>query len=74
MGIMNSLHTMPRAIPGDPTESRFLFITVAARRARQLEWDFQRKVAVGITIKPIVVAMEETGRGLVAYSFPEVRG
>ncbi|MDZ7639769.1 MAG: DNA-directed RNA polymerase subunit omega [Bryobacterales bacterium] len=54
------------AIPDDPERSRFRFITVAARRARQLQAG-ARPYLLSATSKPTAIAMEEVRRGLVEY-------
>jgi DNA-directed RNA polymerase subunit K/omega len=52
------------AEPAPPIESRFLFVDVAALRAKQLRRGARVK-------KPERMAMEEVRRGLVAYQVPE---
>jgi DNA-directed RNA polymerase omega subunit len=54
------------AIPDDPERSRFRFITVAARRARQLQAG-ARPYLLSATSKATAIAMEEVRRGLVEY-------
>jgi DNA-directed RNA polymerase subunit K/omega len=64
-----------------PIESRFLYVDVAAMRAKQLrrgalprleEGDHQPQR--GIPLKAERVAMEEVRRGLVLYDVPPVKG
>ncbi len=72
----NELAERPKA---PPIESRFLFVDIAAMRAKQLRrgalvrlsdsdaaWDAKRPVPH----KPERVAMEEVRRGLVLYDVP----
>ena len=61
-----------------PIESRFLFVDVAAMRAKQLRrgalpriGDEETDVHRVIPHKPERVAMEEVRRGLVLYDIPE---
>ena len=54
-------------IPGDTEQSVYRFITVAARRARQLQSGMRPKVPV-LSRKMTRVAIEETRRGLVEYN------
>jgi DNA-directed RNA polymerase subunit K/omega len=60
-----------------PPQSRFLFVDVAALRAKQLRRGaLARLGAVGDTHYPIKaerIAMEETRRGLVGYDLPEFK-
>ena len=53
-------------IPNDPELSVYRFITVAAKRARQLQAGARPKVAPGLR-KMTKVAVEETRRGYVEY-------
>jgi DNA-directed RNA polymerase subunit omega len=55
------------SIPEDENASTYRFIIVAAKRARQLQ-NGQRSVLPGVNKKPTSLAMEETRRGLVAYT------
>ena len=57
------------AIPDDPEQSVYRFITVAAKRARQLQTGARPKVQVA-SRKMTRVAIEETRRGLVPYVDP----
>jgi len=62
------------AEPMPPIESRFLFVDVAALRAKQLRRGarprFDQEHAVQVLHKPERVAMEEVRRGLVVYDVP----
>ena len=58
------------AIPGDPEQSVYRFITVAARRARQLQAGARPKVPV-LSRKMTRVAVDETRRGLIQFIDPE---
>lgn len=62
------------AEPVPPIESRFLFVDVAALRAKQLRRGarprFDPHQGVQPLYKPERVAMEEVRRGLVSYSLP----
>jgi DNA-directed RNA polymerase omega subunit len=64
------------AEPAPPIESRFLFVDVAALRAKQLRRGarlrFEDQSASSMH-KPERMAMEEVRRGLVHYQVPEVR-
>ena len=66
-----------------PIESRFLFVDVAAMRAKQLrrgalvrleEADGNTAYTRAIPLKPERVAMEEVRRGLVLYDVPPTKG
>lgn len=63
--------------PAPPIESRFLFVDVAALRAKQLRRGarirFEADHGVAVPHKPERVAMEEVRRGLVHYELPERR-
>lgn len=59
----NAMHS----IPEDQHGSTYRFIIVAAKRARQLQ-NGQRSVLPAANKKPTSLAMEETRRGLVAYT------
>lgn len=65
----------PEPLP--PIQSRFLFVGVAALRAKQLrrgaQIRFDRESAVPPPIKPERVAMEEVRRGLVYYNVPPLK-
>ena len=59
------------AEPAPPIESRFLFVDVAALRAKQLRRGarlrFEAEPGTPVLHKPERVAMEEVRRGLVPY-------
>jgi DNA-directed RNA polymerase subunit K/omega len=65
------------AEPLPPIESRFLFVDVAALRAKQLRRGarvrFDTEPGVPVLRKPERVAMEEVRRGLVFYDVPPVK-
>jgi DNA-directed RNA polymerase subunit K/omega len=66
------------AEPLPPIESRFLFVDVAALRAKQLRRGarlrFDSETGTPPPRKPERCAMEEVRRGLVTYAVPEQRG
>jgi DNA-directed RNA polymerase subunit K/omega len=61
--------------PLPPIESRFLFVDVAALRAKQLRRGarvrFDPEPGAPVMKKPERMAMEEVRRGLVPYDVPE---
>jgi len=63
------------AEPAPPIQSRFLFVDVAALRAKQLRRGARMRLETEETSplphKPERVAMEEVRRGLVYYQVPE---
>jgi DNA-directed RNA polymerase omega subunit len=63
----------PEPLP--PIESRFLFVDVAALRAKQLRRGarirFEADPGAVIAKKPERIAMEEVRRGLVYYDVPQ---
>src|SRR3954454_6175020 len=65
------------AEPLPPIQSRFLFVDVAALRAKQLRRGarvrFEREAAIPVPHKAERVAMEEVRRGLVFYNVPPLR-
>jgi DNA-directed RNA polymerase omega subunit len=65
------------AEPAPPIESRFLFVDVAALRAKQLRRGarvrFDREQIAPVLHKPERLAMEEVRRGLVYYDLPGPR-
>lgn len=65
------------AEPLPPIQSRFLFVDVAALRAKQLrrgaQIRFDRDPRVAAPHKPERVAMEEVRRGLVYYNVPPLK-
>lgn len=64
-------------VPAEPIRSRFLFVDVAALRAKQLRrgarvrLDAAEAAASQAPQKPERVAMEEVHRGLVYYGVPD---
>ena len=62
------------AEPAPPIESRFLFVDVAALRAKQLRRGararFESEQVTPAPHKPERIAMEEVRRGLVYYDVP----
>jgi DNA-directed RNA polymerase omega subunit len=65
--------TTSPAEPAPPIQSRFLFVDVAALRAKQLRRGAQARFRADTTPpghKPERVAMEEVRRGLVPYGLP----
>jgi DNA-directed RNA polymerase subunit K/omega len=75
-----SEHADAPAIPAEPAapiHSRFLFVDVAALRAKQLRRGARVRFQTdtpGPWHKPERVAMEEVRRGLVYYGLPEPKG
>jgi DNA-directed RNA polymerase omega subunit len=65
------------AEPAPPIQSRFLFVDVAALRAKQLRRGarvrFEAEQATPPPHKPERIAMEEVRRGLVFYDVPTRR-
>jgi DNA-directed RNA polymerase subunit K/omega len=65
------------AEPAAPIESRFLFVDVAALRAKQLRRGarvrFEAEPGAPMMKKPERMAMEEVRRGLVPYQVPPPR-
>jgi DNA-directed RNA polymerase omega subunit len=62
------------AEPAPPIESRFLFVDVAALRAKQLRRGAQPRIdgeEAPVPHKAERVAMEEVRRGLVYYNVPD---
>jgi len=61
------------AQPAPPIESRFLFVDVAALRAKQLRRGARPRIQPeeAASHKPERLAMEEVRRGLVYYDVPE---
>src|SRR5947209_19652018 len=60
--------------PAPPIDSRFLFVDVAALRAKQLRRGARVRITgaaeVQLPKKPERLAMEEVRRGLVSYDMP----
>ena len=75
MGDVNTTDALEGALvpaePAPPIESRFLFVDVAALRAKQLRKGARLRIAgtadVQLPKKPERLAMEEVRRGLVPY-------
>jgi DNA-directed RNA polymerase omega subunit len=61
--------------PVPPIDSRFLFVDVAALRAKQLRKGARQRLGEDATLphKAERVAMEEVKRGLVQYDVPPVK-
>ncbi|MCC7417347.1 MAG: DNA-directed RNA polymerase subunit omega [Acidobacteria bacterium] len=63
--------------PAPPIDSRFLFVDVAALRAKQLRRGARVRIGepdvVHLPKKPERIAMEEVRRGLVYYDVPPPR-
>jgi DNA-directed RNA polymerase subunit K/omega len=60
----------------EPPSSRFLFVDVAAMRAKQLRRGALARFDAGEGHHPVKaerIAMEETRRGLVSYDLPEFK-
>ncbi len=61
-------------LPAPPIQSRFLFVDVAALRAKQLRRGarvrFEPEPVIAAPHKPERIAMEEVRRGLVDYDVP----
>lgn len=57
---------------GEPIDSRFLFVDVAAMRAKQLRRGARPRLALDAPhpLKPERIAMEEVRQGLVQWSLP----
>jgi DNA-directed RNA polymerase omega subunit len=60
--------------PPPPIQSRFLFVDIAALRAKQLRRGARVRFEAEGAHKAERVAMEEVRRGLVYYNVPRVRG
>jgi DNA-directed RNA polymerase subunit K/omega len=65
------------AEPAPPIQSRFLFVDVAALRAKQLRRGARVRIAetevAHVPTKAERIAMEEVRRGLVSYDMPAPR-
>jgi DNA-directed RNA polymerase subunit K/omega len=57
--------------PAPPVTSRFLFVDIAAQRAKQLRRGAPPRVDGDLPVKKERVAMLEVARGLVQYEAPE---
>ena len=62
------------AIETQAPESKFAFVVVAARRARQLMTGAMPLVANPRSHKPTRVAVEELGAGVLEYQLPVIPG
>ena len=60
-------------LPARPIESRFLYVDVAAARAKQLRKGATVRLEAGVprAVKPERLAMEEVNQGLVEWDLPE---
>lgn len=58
-------------VPAPPVTNRFLFVDIAAQRAKQLRRGARARVDGDLPVKKERVAMQEVGRGLIQYSMPE---
>ena len=67
----NLKQTAQSIIPDDPEASAYRFISVAAKRARQMQ-NGARSYLPTTSKKPTVAAMEEVRRGLVQYDDPSL--
>lgn len=54
-----------------PPESKFAFVVIAARRARQLQSGAPPLLDFARVRKPTRIAMEELNRSLLEYEFPQ---
>jgi DNA-directed RNA polymerase omega subunit len=62
------------AVESIAPESKFAFVVVAARRARQLMLGAMPLVANPRSHKPTRVAVEELGAGVLEYQLPVIPG
>jgi DNA-directed RNA polymerase subunit omega len=62
------------AVESQAPESKFAFVVVAARRARQLMMGAMPLVANPRSHKPTRVAVEELGAGVLEYQLPIIPG
>ena len=79
----DTLETLPPIVKVPPPESRFLFVDVAALRAKQLRRGARPRLAsmaegapepaVANPRKPERIAMEEVRQGLVSFEIVEVK-
>ena len=65
----------PAPVLVEPPQSRFLYVDVAALRAKQLRRGALPRLnaEMHLPLKAERIAMEEVRRGLVAYDLPEFR-
>lgn len=57
--------------PNQAPESKFAFVVIAARRARQLQSGARPLVELPRARKPTRVAMEELTKGVLEFELPE---
>jgi DNA-directed RNA polymerase omega subunit len=58
----------------DPPESKFVYVIISARRARQLQSGARPLMDLPRARKPTRIAMEELSLGLLEYDMPETPG
>ena len=72
---LDPAETLPPApVIADPPKSRFLFVDIAAMRAKQLRRGALPRLGTGEGHHPLKaerIAMEEVRKGLVGYDIPE---
>jgi DNA-directed RNA polymerase omega subunit len=85
--VVETVEPQPEPVKAPPIESRFLFVDVAALRAKQLrrgalprlkelrepETEAEAEVRPDVSRKAERIAMEEVRRGLVGYDLPPLR-
>jgi DNA-directed RNA polymerase subunit K/omega len=81
--VVEAVEPEPEPVKAPPIESRFLFVDVAALRAKQLRRgalprleelrEPEGEVRSDVSRKAERVAMEEVRRGLVVYDLPPLR-
>ena len=62
------------AVLREPPESKFAYVVIASRRARQLMSGAQPLLDHPRSYKPTRVAMEELNKAVLEYQFPELPG
>lgn len=60
-------------VPAPPVTNRFLFVDIAAQRAKQLRRGARPRLEGDLPVKKERVAMREVGHGLIQYTMPEPR-
>ena len=60
------------SVYNQPPESKFAYVVVAARRARQLQSGARPLLDLPKSRKPTRIAQEELDRSLLEYDMPEV--
>lgn len=73
-GVHEDAGSRQPVVPVEPPGSRFLFVDVAAMRAKQLRRGALPRLRSDEghhLLKPERIAMEEVGKGLVSYDLPE---